>query len=95
MVLDPIASVRPVDFEEVLDQPGSLENVVPTDWIDLVDLGKADFEKTDFEFEGVDPAGVQEVMEEVRKRLELGCWLRHFWLCREVEDPEVREVKAV
>ena len=86
MVLDPIALVHPVDFEEVLDLRGSLENVVPIDWIDLVD-----FEK----FEGVDPVGALEVMEEVRKRLELGCWLRHFWLCRGVEDPEVREVKAV
>ena len=89
--MDPIASVRPVDFEEVLDLRGSLENVVPIDWIDLVDFEKADFEK----FEGVDPAGVLEVMEEVRKRLELGCWLRRFWLFREAEDPEVREVKAV
>ena len=91
MVLDPIASVRLVDFEEVLDLRGSLENVVPIDWIDLVDFEKADFEK----FEEVDPVGVREVMEEVRKRLELGCWLRRFWLCREAEDPEVREVKAV
>ena len=89
--MDPIASVRLVDFEEVLDLRGSLENVVPIDWIDLVDFEKADFEK----FEGVDPVGALEVMEEVRKRLELGCWLRHFWLCRGVEDPEVREVKAV